>query len=113
MSVGIGVKSEDDLRVSGDQGYLYVPSPWWITNHFETRFEDAHRNRSFYLPFEGSGQRYELEELASRVRGSEKRSYKLSKGDVATISEIIEEARTHAINIGEAPSQELVSSAVV
>lgn len=93
VSVGIDVKSEDDLRVSASSGYLYAPAPWWIADHFETRFEDEERNRRFFVPFEGSGQRYELAELASRVRGSEKLSYKMSDEDVVLVADIVEQAR--------------------
>ena len=101
VSVGIGVKSEDDLRVSADGGYLYVPSPWWRTDQFETRFEDEKRNRRFFVPFEGEGMRYELEELASRVRGSAKHSYKVRDEDVATVAEIMDVARRRAFVFGE------------
>ena len=100
VSVGIGVKSEDDLRVSAEGGYLYVPSPWWTTDHFETRFEDEKRNRRFFIPFEGEGMRYELEELASRVRGSSKRSYKMSDQDVQAVSGIMDLARMQMRQFG-------------
>lgn len=100
VSVGIGVRSENDLRVSGSQGYLYVPSPWWITEQFETRFADPNRNRRFFLPFAGAGLRYEIEELASRVRGSEKRAYKMSDEEVVAVAEIIDRALTEAILYG-------------
>ncbi len=100
VTVGIGVKSEDDLRVSATDGCMYVSAPWWTTDRFETRFEDERRNRHFYVPFEGEGQRYELAELASRARGSDKLSYKMSDDDVVVVSLISDKARSGALEFG-------------
>ncbi len=33
--VGIGVKSEGELVISGTKGCIYVPAPWWKTDYFE------------------------------------------------------------------------------
>lgn len=44
MKVGNGVKSEGDLIVSGTKGYIYVPAPWWKTDYFEIRYENASNN---------------------------------------------------------------------
>lgn len=33
IKVGKGVKSEGELIVSGTDGYIYVPSPWWKTDY--------------------------------------------------------------------------------
>ncbi|WRS31165.1 Gfo/Idh/MocA family oxidoreductase [Actinomycetaceae bacterium MB13-C1-2] len=99
VSVGIGVTAEDDLRVSATDGHMYVPAPWWTTDRFETRFENEYRNRRFYVPYEGHGQRYELVELASRVKGSDKVSYKLSDEDVLAVAAIIDQAKDVAITV--------------
>ena len=57
--VGVGVKSEGDLVVSGTEGYIYVPAPWWKTEYFELRYEDPTRNRRYFYQLEGEGVRYE------------------------------------------------------
>ena len=41
---GIGVKAEGELVVAGTRGYVYVPAPWWLTEYFETRFENSSQN---------------------------------------------------------------------
>ena len=94
VKVGIGVRAEGDLEVAGSNGSLYVPAPWWRTQHFETRFEDPQENQGFFVRYEGEGIRYELAELASRVRGSTKRSYKVRNADSITVARIIEQARS-------------------
>lgn len=58
--VGRGVKSEGELVISGTKGYIYVPAPWWKTDYFELRYEQAQDNRRYYYPLEGEGIRYEL-----------------------------------------------------
>lgn len=100
VKVGIGVRAENDLEIAGTNGSLYVPSPWWRTQHFETRFEDAMENQAFFHRFEGTGHRYELVELASRVRGSDKLSYKLPGEDSLDITRVIEEARDGRVFFG-------------
>lgn len=58
--VGRGVKSEGELIISGTKGYVYVPAPWWKTEYFEIRFEEADKNKRYFYPLEGEGIRYEL-----------------------------------------------------
>ena len=60
IKVGLGVKSEGELIISGTKGYIYVPAPWWKTEYFETRFEQAEHNRRYFYPLEGEGIRYEI-----------------------------------------------------
>ncbi len=45
FTLGIGVKTEGNLVISGTKGYIYVPAPWWLTDFFEVRYEDQ-RNTS-------------------------------------------------------------------
>ena len=37
FTLGIGVKTEGNLVISGTKGYIYVPAPWWLTDYFEVR----------------------------------------------------------------------------
>ncbi|MBO5415014.1 MAG: Gfo/Idh/MocA family oxidoreductase [Clostridia bacterium] len=60
IKVGVGVKSEGELIISGTKGYIYVPAPWWKTEYFETRFENAEANRRYFYSLEGEGIRYEI-----------------------------------------------------
>ena len=60
IKVGRGVKSEGELIISGTEGYIYVPAPWWKTDYFELRFEDPHENRRYFYPLEGEGIRLQL-----------------------------------------------------
>ena len=40
FQVGLGVKTEGNMVISGTKGYVYVPAPWWKTDYFEVRYED-------------------------------------------------------------------------
>lgn len=60
MKVGNAVKSEGELVVSGTEGYLYVPAPWWKTDYFEIRYEDRSKNKRYFYQLDGEGIRYEL-----------------------------------------------------
>ncbi len=57
--VGAGAKSEGSLVVSGTEGYVYVPAPWWKTDYFEIRYEDPAKNRRYFYQLDGEGIRFE------------------------------------------------------
>jgi len=67
LKTGLGVKSEGELIIAGEKGYIRVPSPWWLTKNFEVRYEDPNRIETYEFPFEGSGLRYEIIAFANRV----------------------------------------------
>ncbi len=60
LKVGNGVKSEGELIISGQNGYIYVPAPWWKTDYFEVRFEDSTKNKRYFYQLDGEGIRYEM-----------------------------------------------------
>ena len=88
--VGLGVKSEGDLIISGTKGYVYVPSPWWKTEYFEVRYEDFSKNKKHYYKFEGDGLRYELAEFVSMIHKENYQTYKLMPSDSVAINSVIE-----------------------
>ena len=67
FQVGLGVKSEGNMVVSGTKGYAYVPAPWWKTDYFEVRFEDQNNNKKYFYPYEGEGLRYEIKDFISAI----------------------------------------------
>lgn len=64
---GKAVKSEGSLIVSGTEGYIFVPAPWWKTDYFEIRKEDPDQNRRFFYQLDGEGIRHELVSFAKAV----------------------------------------------
>lgn len=60
MKIGQGVKSEGELIISGTEGYVYVPAPWWKTDYFEVRYENPANNKRYFYQLEGEGIRYEI-----------------------------------------------------
>ncbi len=60
IKIGQGVKSEGELIISGTKGYVYIPAPWWKTDYFEVRFENAENNKRYFYQLDGEGIRYEL-----------------------------------------------------
>lgn len=67
FQLGLGVKTEGNLVVSGTKGYAYVPSPWWLTDYYEFRFEDQNQNKKFFYQWSGAGLRYEIQEFISCI----------------------------------------------
>lgn len=89
-TLGIGVKTEGNLVISGTKGYVYVPAPWWLTSFFEVRYEDQTKNKKYFYSYDGEGLRYEIQEFMSMIISRRNSSYKLSRRESVAIAEIIE-----------------------
>lgn len=68
LKVGMGVKSEGELIISGTKGYIYVPAPWWKTDYFEVRCENPADNKRYFYQLDGEGIRSELAAFAQAVQ---------------------------------------------
>ena len=75
IKVGKGVKTEGELVISGTEGYVYVPAPWWKTDYFEIRREDPTQNKRYYYQLEGEGIRYMLVSFLKSIQNGDKYSY--------------------------------------
>ena len=95
ITIGLGVKTEGNLVVSGTKGYVYVPSPWWKTEYFELRFEDQNLNRKFYYRFAEEGLRYEIQEFIAMIANKRSSSYKMKAEDSILIAKIMEAYRAN------------------
>ena len=93
FTLGIGVKTEGNLVVSGTKGYIYVPAPWWLTDYFEVRYEDQTKNRKYFYSYDGDGLRYEIQEFISMIVNDRRSCYKLRQRESVAIAEIIEKYR--------------------
>ena len=89
-TLGIGVKTEGNMVISGTKGYVYVPAPWWLTSFFEVRYKDQTKNKKYFYSYDGDGLRYEIQEFMSMIVNGRKSSYKLRRKESVTIAEIIE-----------------------
>lgn len=68
IRVGKGVKSEGELIISGTEGYIYVPAPWWKTDYFEIRYENPADNRRYFYQLDGEGIRYEIAAFVKAIQ---------------------------------------------
>lgn len=93
FTLGIGVKTEGNLVISGTKGYVYVPAPWWLTSYFEVRYEDQTKNKKFFYSYDGEGLRYEVQEFLSMIVNNRRSCYKLRRRESVAIAEIIEKYR--------------------
>lgn len=86
--VGLGVKSEGSLVISGTRGYVYVPAPWWKTEYFELRYENPSETEKNFYKFSGDGLRYEIVEFLNQISAGQmdERMYQIS-GEIARILE--------------------------
>lgn len=90
FKVGLGVKTEGDLVISGTKGYAYVPAPWWKTDYFELRYEDQNKNQKFFYKWDGAGLRYEIQEFISCIINKRFSTAKLRRKESICMAEIMQ-----------------------
>ena len=91
MKVGKSVKSEGELIISGTNGCIYVPSPWWKTDYFEVHYEQAEKVDKYSETFLGDGLRYEISDLLALINQTEKNDFKLTRGESVALAGIMEQ----------------------
>ena len=89
IKVGLGVKTEGELVISGTKGYIYVPAPWWKTDYFEVRYEHQEDNKRFFYQLDGEGIRFELVDFIKSIGSGRSNSYILPEIS-AGIADIID-----------------------
>lgn len=99
FKVGKGAKSEGELVVTGTEGYVYVPAPWWKTDYFEIRYENPADNKRYFYQLDGEGIRYELVAFLKSIKEGKSETYISPKVSLA-ISRLIEAHRKNYNSIG-------------
>lgn len=89
IKVGKGIKSEGQLIISGTNGYIYVPAPWWKTDYFEVRYENQTDNRKYFYQLDGEGIRYMLVAFCRSIQSGKSLS-NFDEGISTEISAIME-----------------------
>ena len=91
FKVGLGVKTEGNLVISGTKGYAYVPAPWWKTDYFELRYEDQNKNQKFFYKWDGAGLRYEIQEFISCILNKRFSTSRLRRHESICMAEIMDQ----------------------
>lgn len=100
FKLGLGVKTEGNLIISGTKGYAYVPSPWWKTDYFELRYEDQNENKKFFYKWDGAGLRYEIQEFVSCIYNGRINSVRLRPVESIAMARIMQQF-TERVNLVE------------
>jgi len=90
FKVGLGVKTEGELIVSGTKGYAYVPAPWWKTEYFELRYEDTNHTKKYFHQFDGDGLRYEISDFIRQITSKNLNNNYLKNEESIAMIRIIE-----------------------
>lgn len=95
FKVGLGVKTEGNLVISGTKGYAYVPAPWWKTDYFEFRYEDQNMNQKYFYKWDGVGLRYEIQEFISCILNKRFSTSRLRRKESICMAEIMQQFEEH------------------
>lgn len=90
FQLGLGVKTEGNLVISGTKGYAYVPSPWWLTDYYEFRYEDQNQNKKFFYKWDGAGLRYEIQEFISCILNHRFSTARLRRRESIAMADIMQ-----------------------
>ena len=93
--VGLGVKSEGELVISGTGGTILAKAPWWKPGHIEVHYEDPAHVDVFDYHFAGDGLRYEMSEFSHRILGHEGRIVKMPASESIAMARIMEQFLEH------------------
>ena len=91
FKLGLGVKTEGNLVISGTKGYAYVPAPWWKTDYFELRYEDQNQNKKFFYKWDGEGLRYEIQDFISCIYNKRLSSARLRQHESIRMAEVMQQ----------------------
>ena len=91
FKVGLGVKTEGNLVISGTKGYAYVPAPWWLTDYFELRYEDQNKNQKYFYKWDGAGLRYEIQEFISCILNKRFSTSRLRRRESVCMAEVMQQ----------------------
>lgn len=91
FQLGLGVKTEGNLVISGTKGYVYVPSPWWKTDYFELRYEDQNLNKKYFYSWNEPGLRYEISEFVSCIVNNRQVSPRLTPAESICMAKVMEQ----------------------
>lgn len=64
LKTGRGIKTEGDMTITGTDGYVYIPAPWWKLEYFEIRGEDLRNTKKHFYECAGEGQRYLIKKFS-------------------------------------------------
>ncbi len=100
IKVAKGAKSEGVLVITGTEGYIYVPAPWWKTDYFEIRYENSANNRRYFYQLDGEGIRYEIVAFVNAVENGSGTFY-VTEDVSSAISSVMEKyySRTNVTEI--------------
>lgn len=91
FKLGLGVKTEGNLIISGTKGYAYVEAPWWKTDYFELRYEDQNQNKKFFYKWDGEGLRYEIQEWMSCILNKRFSSARLRRHESIAMARVMQQ----------------------
>ena len=91
FKLGLGVKTEGNLIISGTKGYAYVEAPWWKTDYFELRYEDRNKNKKFFYKWDEEGLRYEIQEWISCILNGRLSSSRLTKRESIAMASVMQQ----------------------
>lgn len=99
VKIGVGVKSEGELIISGTKGYIYVPAPWWKTDYFEIRYENQTENKRYFYQLDGEGIRYVIAAFIKSISSPVGKYSYIENEVLREISKIFEEFYDNKVNI--------------
>ncbi len=89
--VGFGAKTDGALVVTGTEGFVKVPAPWWNTRSFSVGYEDPSITEEHSFELDGYGLRYEIAAFSSMIQESRFVCPQVTKDNCSFIAHAMEQ----------------------
>ena len=75
------------MTISGTNGYIFVPAPWYKTEYFEIRVDNLSQNRRYFYKYDTDSIRGEMIAFVKAIRQNEQGISQKTSTALATMLE--------------------------
>lgn len=93
VEIGMGIRLEDSMIITGSEGMIVVPDDWWNLGYFKMRKNGEYKFKRYSFNFDGNGFRYIIRNLLHMIKNrqimsSQKNSLKDSEAILLILNEV-------------------------
>ena len=93
VEIGMGIRLEDSMIITGSEGVIVVPDDWWNLGYFKMRKNGEYKFKRYSFNFDGNGFRYIIRNLLHMIKnrqmiGTQRDSLKDSEAVLLILNEV-------------------------
>ena len=92
LTMSIRRKTPCDALITGSEGTVNIPDPWWHSEHFVLSGRDG-KQKKYFRPYIGNGYSHQAEAFMEMIRAGRKESVVMPLEDSISIMESLDRVR--------------------